>query len=182
MTSTTTAPETTEPDATATLSPERADLLETLAKHRWLFRFTAQGLTDEQARATPTASALSVGGLIKHVTLIEAQWADFAVRGTQALAMDESSYEVHANGFVMTADETLDGLLARYDEVASRTDELVRTGDLDASHPLPEAPWFEPGARWSLRRVALHVVAETAQHAGHADIVRESIDGQKSMG
>ncbi|HZH22206.1 MAG TPA: DUF664 domain-containing protein, partial [Geodermatophilus sp.] len=54
--------------------------------------------------------------------------------------------------------------------------------DLDASHPLPEAPWFQPGARRSARRVFVHIVAETAQHAGHADILRETIDGQKTMG
>ncbi len=67
--------------------------------------------------------------------------------------------------------------------MAARTDELVRTlPDLDASHPLPEAPWFEPGARRSARRVFLHIVAETAQHAGHADILRETLDGQKTMG
>ncbi|MFB9852613.1 DUF664 domain-containing protein [Micromonospora andamanensis] len=54
--------------------------------------------------------------------------------------------------------------------------------DLDADHPLPEAPWFEPGARWSARRVLLHILAETSQHAGHADIIRETIDGAKSMG
>jgi hypothetical protein len=53
---------------------------------------------------------------------------------------------------------------------------------LDDSHPLPEAPWFEPGARWSARRVILHILAETAQHAGHADIIRESLDGAKTMG
>jgi len=53
---------------------------------------------------------------------------------------------------------------------------------LDASQPLPDAPWFEPGARWSARRVFLHVIAETAQHAGHADIIRESLDGAKTMG
>jgi len=54
--------------------------------------------------------------------------------------------------------------------------------DLDASQPLPSAPWFEPGARWSARRVFLHIIAETSQHAGHADIIRESLDGAKSMG
>ena len=54
--------------------------------------------------------------------------------------------------------------------------------DLDADHPLPDAPWFEAGARWSARRVLLHVLAETAQHAGHADIIRESLDGAKTMG
>jgi hypothetical protein len=67
--------------------------------------------------------------------------------------------------------------------VARETDELVATlPDLDASHPLPEAPWFEPGARWSVRHVVLHVIAETAQHAGHAGIIRESLDGAKTMG
>ena len=79
--------------------------------------------------------------------------------------------------------ETLTVLLERYEQVARRTDELVATlPDLDLSHQLPEAPWFEPGARWSARRVLLHVIAETAQHAGHADIIRESLDGGKSMG
>jgi hypothetical protein len=73
--------------------------------------------------------------------------------------------------------------LADYEKVAARTDELVRTlPDLDASQPLPEAPWNPPGARWSARRVFLHVIAETAQHAGHADIIREAIDGAKTMG
>jgi hypothetical protein len=82
----------------------------------------------------------------------------------------------------MLPGETLAGVLADYERVAARTDELVATVDLDAAHPLPEAPWFEPGARWSARRVLLHVIAETAQHAGHADIIRETIDGAKSMG
>jgi hypothetical protein len=59
---------------------------------------------------------------------------------------------------------------------------LVATLDLDLSHALPVAPWFEPGARWSVRRVLLHVIAETAQHAGHADIIREALDGAKTMG
>ena len=79
-------------------------------------------------------------------------------------------------------DETLEQLLATYDEVAAATDELVRTVDLAERQPLPAAPWFEPGATWAHRRTFWHVVAETAQHAGHADIIRETIDGQKSMG
>ena len=59
---------------------------------------------------------------------------------------------------------------------------MASAPDLDVSHPLPAAPWFEPGARWSLRRVLLHIIAETAQHAGHADIIRETLDGAKTMG
>jgi hypothetical protein len=86
-------------------------------------------------------------------------------------------------GFRVLAGETVAGLLEDYEQVARRTDGLVaQLPDLDISHPLPEAPWFERGARWSARRVLLHVIAETAQHAGHADIIRESLDGAKSMG
>jgi hypothetical protein len=67
--------------------------------------------------------------------------------------------------------------------VARRTDDLVRElSSLDMSQPLPEAPWFEPGASWSARRVLVHVIGETSQHAGHADIIREAIDGAKTMG
>ena len=54
--------------------------------------------------------------------------------------------------------------------------------DLDASHPLPPAPWNPPGERWTVRRTLLHIATETAQHAGHADIIRESLDGSKTMG
>jgi hypothetical protein len=83
----------------------------------------------------------------------------------------------------MLPGETLAGLLDEYAQVARRTDETVTNlPDLDAEHPLPQAPWFQPGARWSARRVLLHLIAETAQHAGHADIIRESLDGAKTMG
>jgi hypothetical protein len=72
---------------------------------------------------------------------------------------------------------------AEYDGVAALTDRLVTEHpDLDVAHPLPEAPWFPPGASWSVRRFLLHVIAETAQRAGHADVLRESLDGQKTMG
>ena len=169
----------------ATISGERADILDTLTKHRYLFRYTVQGLTDEQAAQTPTASELCLGGLIKHVAATEKGWIDFILEGPDAMAApsDPAGYEAWANGFRLLPDETLENVLSRYAEVAARTDELVRTlPDLDASHPLPEAPWFQPGARRSARRVFLHIVAETAQHAGHADIIRESLDGQKTMG
>lgn len=168
---------------TTTLSGERTDLLQTLATHRGFLTHTANGLTDEQARQRTTVSELTVGGLIKHVAAMERQWADFIVRGSDAMSFEENSWAEHADTFVLRQDETLARTLAAYAEVARRTDELVATlPDLDRSHPLPEAPWFPPGARWSARRVLVHILAETAQHAGHADIIRESVDGQKTMG
>jgi uncharacterized protein DUF664 len=161
---------------------ERDDLLEALTAHRGFLRHTVQGITDEQARQRLTVSELTLGGLIKHVAQTEKGWADFIVDGPQTMAMTEDSYAEHADGFVLREDETLEGVLADYEKIAARTDELVRTCDLDATQPLPEAPWFPPNATRSARRVFVHIVGETAQHAGHADILRETLDGQKTMG
>lgn len=164
----------------STVTGERADLIQTLNKHRGFLRFTVNGLTDEQAALRTTASELCLGGLIKHVAETEHGWLRFAVGGAEAMEAEPVDW---ADGFRMVEGETLAGLLARYEQVAAATNDLVATvPDLDASHPLPVAPWFEPGASWSVRRVLLHVIAETAQHAGHADIIRESLDGAKTMG
>lgn len=175
---------------TQTLSGERADLLAALGQARFFLRHTTRGLTDEQAAATPTVSALCLGGLIKHVAEGEERWVNFILHGPSAFGgtgkswaeWDESDYAKYNETFQMRPGETLAGLLADYERVAQRTDELIATLDLDADHPLPEAPWFEPGARWTARRVLMHIIAETAQHAGHADLIRETLDGAKSMG
>ncbi len=162
---------------------ERDDILETLAVHRRFLLYAVQGITDAQARQRTTVSELTLGGIVKHVAFTEQGWARFVVEGTAALAMSEASYAEHATSFVLGEGETLAGVVAAYEAVADHTDELVRSlPDLDLAHALPEAPWFPPGATRSARRVFLHIAAETAQHAGHADIVREALDGQKTMG
>ncbi|HYO38318.1 MAG TPA: DinB family protein [Nocardioidaceae bacterium] len=175
-----------------TRSPERADLVDVLRKHRSLFLRTVAGLTDEQARRRPTVSELSLGGLVKHVTGCERQWAAFVTDGPASspdidwAGVDWSNpppeVQNYVDGFTMLEGETLAGLVEAYHAATAATDDLVTSVDLDGLQPLPTAPWFEPGASWSARRVFMHIVAETAQHAGHADILRETIDGQKSMG
>ncbi|MET8357707.1 DinB family protein [Micromonospora sp. NPDC005171] len=164
---------------TERLTGERTDLLQALRRHRGFLLQTVDGLTDEQAASRPTASGLCLGGLIKHVAGVEHRWMLFAVGGAEAMSREEVDW---VGQFQMTPGETLAGLVARFREVADQTDEMVATLDLDAAHPLPQAPWFEPGASWTVRRVLLHLIAETSQHAGHADILRESIDGAKTMG
>jgi uncharacterized damage-inducible protein DinB len=161
------------------MTTERDDLLVTLATQRQFLRHTVRDLTDEQAALRPTRSELCLGGLIRHVAHTEADWMRFAVGGADAMEIDPDE---RADHFRMTVDDTLAGILDHYAQVADRTSELVATLDLDTSYPLPSRPWFEPGARWSVRRVLLHVLRETAQHAGHADILREAIDGAKTMG
>lgn len=169
----------TKPEDRKKPQGERADLLETLAKHRDLLRGTTRGLTDQQASERTTVSELTLGGLIKHVAEVERRWMRFAVGGVELMQSEPVDW---AGQFKLLPGETLAGMLDRYEAVAAETDRLVATLDLDVSHPLPEAPWFEPGAQWSVRRTVLHVIAETCQHAGHADIIRESVDGAKSMG
>ena len=163
-----------------TLTGEKADLIESLDRHRYFLRFAARGLTDEQALQRTSVSQLCIATLIKHVTATEAMWMRFLQGGAEAMGNDPEAW---ARDWRIEPGETLEGLLAAYDGVARSTDDLVAAlPDLDAAHPLPQAPWFAPGAAWSARRVLLHIVAETAQHAGHADIIREGIDGQKTMG
>ena len=167
----------------ATTTGERADIVALLDVRRQFLRFTVRDMTDEQAVQRSTVSELTLAGLIKHVTAVEAHWANFMVDGPAPAEPLPEMFARHASQFRVEDGETLASLLADYERVAARTDELVATlPDLDASHPLPEAPWFEPGARWTVRRTALHIIAETAHHSGHADIIREAIDGQKTMG
>jgi uncharacterized damage-inducible protein DinB len=173
--------------AQAALTGERADLAETLTAHRNFLRQTARDLTDEQAAARTTVSELCVGGLIKHVTAVERNWVQFIVGGPSAMPssnwQDPAVMQAYKDGFQMMPGETLAGLLADYEAAAAETTELLATlPDLDARQPLPKAPWHEAGATRSARRVLLHIIAETSQHAGHADIIREAIDGAKTMG
>ncbi|ONM46201.1 DinB family protein [Nocardia donostiensis] len=169
-----------------TLTGERAALLSVLKKQRFFLRHTTRDLTDEQVAVRSTKSELCLGGLIKHVAAVEQSWVGFITGGvtTQKNFADltEEDFQQRADEFRMLPGETLAGVLAAYDEVARRTDEMIADlPDLDASWPLPEAPWFEERA-WTTRQVLLHIIAETAQHSGHADIIRESIDGAKTMG
>ncbi|MEU9888851.1 DinB family protein [Sphaerisporangium sp. NPDC051011] len=190
---------------TATITPpsapdaERAELLAELATARSALTDTTRGLSDAQAGECPTVSALCLGGLIKHVASTEEEWMRFVAEGPSAMRYDlpdgvtwadltaGTAREFpqwaidHQNDFRMLPGETLAGIIARYERVAARTEQIIAAvPDLSATHPLPEAPWNEPGGVRSVRRVLTHVIAETAQHAGHADILRETLDGQRS--
>ena len=166
------------PGSVSPVSNESEALVAYLAQQRYLLRLTAYGLTEEQVRATPTTSALSVGGVIKHVAAVERFWMDVVMeRVGKHDAGTESDYQ---DNFRIGPDETLETVLCDYAESASATDAIVESiGDM--AHPVPippDVPWFPKDVEaWSLRWVLLHLIEETARHAGHADIVREAIDG-----
>jgi uncharacterized damage-inducible protein DinB len=155
---------------------EREGLLAFLAQQRYVLTLAAYGLTDEQARMTPSSSQLSVGGLVRHVTATERAWMDRAMlRPVRGQGVDE-----YVSHFRMSQDQTLSGLLADYEAAARETEaDVAQVPDLGRPVPVPrDAPWFPQDVdAWSVRWVLLHVIEETARHAGHADIIRESIDG-----
>jgi uncharacterized damage-inducible protein DinB len=164
------------PGQVAPVADEREGLLAYLDQQRQVLRIAAYGLTDEQARMTPTRSALSVGGLVKHVAETERSWMDVVLQRERPVSGDaEDAYE---DSFRLLEGETLAWVLAFYDEVAAETAEIVAGLGLDHPVPVPPAPWNPDDVEaWSLRWVLLHLIEETARHAGHADIVREAIDG-----
>lgn len=157
------------------LSDERELLLAFIEQQRDGIRNAAYGLTDEQARLSPSASSLSIGGLVKHAIDMERGWIDMVLQ--RAGDASPASYE---DNFRLGPDETLSGVLAHYDEVARETEAVIgRISDLGQPVPVPKGvPWFPDDIdAWSVRWVLLHLIEEIARHAGHADIVRESIDG-----
>ncbi|MFE9170819.1 DinB family protein [Streptomyces kebangsaanensis] len=133
------------------------------------------GLTEERARSRPSASELSLGGLLKHVAEVEQGWIARARQEPPAVARDESNRH---ESFRLPGDETVASQLEHWEKAAG-TEAYVRSApSLDDTFPLPDAPWFPPDERVSVRRLCLHLIRETARHAGHAGIVRESPDGK----
>jgi uncharacterized damage-inducible protein DinB len=155
---------------------EQEGLLAFLAHQRRALSNAAYGLTEEQLRLAPSASALSVGGLVKHVAVTERGWIQGHVLGR----LERGGIDEYARGFRLADDETLQDVLDLQAQVAAETEAAVAEID-DLDHPVPvprDAPWFPTDVEaWSLRWVLLHLIQESSRHAGHADIVRETIDG-----
>ncbi|MGA8546336.1 MAG: DinB family protein [Mycobacterium sp.] len=165
------------------VTDERSALREYLAYHQSAYFAVAHSLTDEQARSQPTVSALSIGGLVKHATGMQRTWLARVAAAPDEPPRDTRPFDEIAKDYgdqhVMRPDETLAGLLTAFEAESANALRLVETADLDAKVPVPtDIPWFPKGLdAWSVRWVILHVINELARHAGHADIIRESIDG-----
>jgi len=159
---------------------ERDGLLAFLAQQRDALRFAVHGLTDEQASASPSVSALNLAGLVKHAALVERTWIQM-IPGVPKVARSADPEGEYERGFNLQPGETLANALALYAQVAQETETAI-AGARDMADPVPipkGVPWFpQDEENWSVRWVLLHLIEETARHAGHADIIRESLDGQ----
>jgi uncharacterized damage-inducible protein DinB len=157
---------------------EREALLGFLDMQRAGLRTALYGLTDEEARLTPCASTLSVAGLIKHIAAVERNWSGLIRQEHQG-----ADFKKHMESF-QPGDVPVAELLADYERAAEETDATILAApDLNQPVSVPQdVPWFPKDIEaWSLRWVLVHLIEETARHAGHADIVRESIDGAQAV-
>src|SRR3984957_1732191 len=154
------------PALASPVADERSALLEYLAYHQSAFFAVAYGLTGEQARMTPTVSALSIGGRVKPPAAMQRTWMARVAAAPDAPPRDPRPFDQVAKDFAdqhtMRADETLDGLLRTLEAENANSLHLVETAHLDAQVPVPQdIPWFPKGVKdWSVRWVILHVINE----------------------
>jgi uncharacterized damage-inducible protein DinB len=158
-----------------TIDQEREDLITMLASQRELFRITLRGIDDDQARQRSTISELTLGGLLHHAINVERHWTTVITERDPNAKVDVSKFD---SEYHMAPEETLEALLKEWDVVADSTAQLIRTLDsLDTTIPTPTAPWAPERAWWTVRFTLLHIFREISHHSGHADIIREGLDG-----
>jgi hypothetical protein len=163
------------PGSVEPVANEREGLLGYLGHQRLVLRIAAYGLTDDQARSTPTPSTLSVGGLIKHAGFVERTWMNNVLQ-----RVNPSGQVAYQENFRLLPSETLPGVIEVYQQAGAETDAVIADiADLGQAVPVPKGSlWYpEDLEGWSVRWVLLHLISETARHAGHADIIREAVDG-----
>jgi uncharacterized damage-inducible protein DinB len=171
------------PGQAPTVGDERDALRVFLDYHQGGYFAIAYGLTDEQARSTPSVSALSIGGLIKHATGVQRSWMERVKAAPELPPPDTRPFEEIVAGYqdeyVMRDDETLEQLLDAFRKQNAETLRIFDEADLGTPVPVPQdVPWFPKDLdHWTVRWVIHHLINELARHSGHADIIRESIDG-----
>ncbi|MFD4369751.1 DinB family protein [Rhodococcus sp. NPDC058521] len=162
-------------NSTSAVTGERADILAILEDQRHNFLITLRGLDQEKALARTTVSELTLGGLVKHLTEVEGDWI------TTVLEPDENAVfdmDTAVDTFHLVDGELFSEQVKKYEAMAARTREAIASlDDLDVLVPLPIAPWSPEREWWTARKILLHIIRETSQHSGHADIIRESLDG-----
>lgn len=121
-----------------------------------------QGAPEPQVRMSGVPSGTSVLGLVKHLSYVERLYF---------LGEDVSDWSAT---FRPTPDDTVEGVLASYEEAVAQANAVISAcEDLSQPAPRPSRPLTAPTMRWIL----VHMIEETGRHAGHADILREQIDG-----
>ncbi|MFI7059936.1 DinB family protein [Kribbella sp. NPDC050124] len=152
------------------LGDERESLTQQLDFHRATLLRKLEGLDGEQLRRPMTASGLSLLGLVKHLAETEHGWFLRIYGGSLEPDLFSTGNDPDAD-FRVGPDETADALVGQYLLTCERARAVVAAGGLDDVVTTPS------GAEANLRAILVHMIQETARHNGHADIIREAIDG-----
>jgi hypothetical protein len=157
----------------AAVADERTTLEAFLDYYRQAMRSKVAGLSEEDARRRLVPSATTLSGLIKHLSRVEASWFQFrlAQADPEDVPVLRGWIDDPERDFRVGPEETLDLLVARYDEQCALSREAAARFDLD--HVVPHPALGRVSARW----IYVHMIEETARHVGHADILREQLDG-----
>ncbi|MFC7400762.1 DUF664 domain-containing protein [Citricoccus sp. GCM10030269] len=171
-----TGPVTDERDAHVTFLTQQLDQL----------RICALGLDDDQLRTAPIASSLSLAGLFAHVAQTVAQY----LQGVYENGVDQSSLNLSPESFTLELNAfysgaeipegwTGDQIRLCLQQATDLVQPVLGAADFEARVPIPEAPWFPQDLEsWNIRWIAHHLSTEVARHVGHADVIREAIDGE----
>jgi uncharacterized damage-inducible protein DinB len=163
-----------------TNSDPKADLQRYLQIAREALLWKCDGLSEYDVRRPMTPTATNLLGLVKHVASVEAGYlgATFGRPIDEAMPWLEEGAEPNADMWA-SADESREDIIGLYHRVWAHSDATIEQLSLDS---LGRVPWW-PDDRGdvTLHRILIHVIAETDRHAGHADIVRELIDGAAGL-
>jgi len=149
-------------------APEKEMLSAFLDYHRTTLLIKVEGVSDEDLRRRPTVSSMTLLGLVKHLAYVERWWFQGAFAGLE-LAVPWTEADPDADWRIETA-ETTEDILSFYKAEVKKSQEITAAGDLEAIAK-------REGVDRSLRWILMHMLEEIARHNGHADILRETVDG-----
>ncbi|GII50075.1 hypothetical protein Psi02_64990 [Planotetraspora silvatica] len=148
---------------------EKQSMHVSLDRHRDVVVWKLRGLDDEQLRRPMTPSGTNLLGLVKHLASVEYGWlCETFGRETEPLPFDEEDGDADIR---VLPHETTEQILAFYERARAAADKVIEEVEIDGVG----TAWH--GAAVSMRWVLIHMIEETARHAGHMDILRELIDG-----
>lgn len=159
-----------EPPPTPLAGEEKALLCAQLDDKRAILLRKVGGVAETDLRRACTASSLSLLGLLKHAAYVERLWFRSVFAG-EDVWFPWTDDDPDAD-FRLEPDETADQIAAMYRDEIRRSRAIVDSAELE-----DHARNLDPGEDATLRGILLHMIQETSRHLGHADIIRETLDG-----
>jgi uncharacterized damage-inducible protein DinB len=150
--------------------------------HRDTLRWKVDGLTQQQLAQTLEPSSMTLGGMVKHLALVESNWFEVVLLGAEAEMPPFDTVDWDADNdwdWHSAAHDSPEELMALFDDALARADKAIDEALAKSGLDTPSVRPTRAGDRhFSLRWILLHMIEEYARHNGHADLIRESIDGE----